>query len=105
MSTLSVVPVVRTLLLPDWVVQSGWFAALAGFVAVNTVVYAALAVAKILPKVYVSDWFTSPNRRRQNRSIHPAGDPGYPGDPGQVEKVTSPPRTSAVSSTGPPSFS
>lgn len=49
-----------------------WFVSvLSGFVAVNTVLYVTLATFKMLPKVYVSDWFTSANRRRETRSIDP----------------------------------
>ena len=44
---------------------------LAAFVAINTIVYVTLAVAKILPKVYVSDWFGTSNRRAETRSIDP----------------------------------
>ncbi len=58
-------------ILPESVLHSGWFAVLAAFVAINTVMYVALATATMLPKVHVSDWFTSRDRRIQNRSIHP----------------------------------
>ena len=58
-------------LLPESVLHSGWFAVLAAFVAINTVMYVVLATATMLPKVHVSDWFTSRDRRTQNRSIHP----------------------------------
>lgn len=58
-------------LLPEALLHSGPVTVLAAFVAVNTVMYAALAVAKILPKVYPTSWFTGSNRRAQNRSIHP----------------------------------
>lgn len=47
------------------------FAVLAAFVAINTLIYVALAVAKMLPKVYLSDWIHRSNRRAQTRSIHP----------------------------------
>jgi hypothetical protein len=30
--------------------KSGWFQALAAFVAVNTIIYAALAITKLLPR-------------------------------------------------------
>ena len=50
---------------------SGFFSTLAAFVAINTVMYAAMAFAKILPKVYVADWFTQHNRRSETRSIYP----------------------------------
>jgi hypothetical protein len=37
-------------LLPSSVLHSGWYQALAGFVAVNTVIFAFLALAKIIPR-------------------------------------------------------
>lgn len=58
-------------ILPESVLASGWFAVLAAFVAINTVMYAALAIAKILPKIYRTDWFSRPNQRKQTRSIYP----------------------------------
>jgi hypothetical protein len=58
--------------LPEWVLHSDWFSVLAAFVAINTVMYTALAIAKVLPKIYVADWFTSRDRRGQNRSIFPS---------------------------------
>jgi hypothetical protein len=67
-------------LLPASVLHSGWFSVLAAFVAINTVMYVVLATATMLPKVHVTDWFTSRDRRRQNRSIHP--DPEASGRPG-----------------------
>ncbi len=62
-------------ILPAAVLQSEWFAVLATFVALNTVMYCALGVAKMLPKVYASDLVHRRNRRRQNRSIYPDGVP------------------------------
>lgn len=62
------------LLLPESVLQTRWFAALATFVAINTIVYVSLAVTKLLPKVYISDWFGGRNRRSETRSIHPDAD-------------------------------
>jgi len=50
---------------------SDYFSTLAAFVAINTVMYAAMAFAKIMPKVYVSDWFSRRNRRSETRSIYP----------------------------------
>lgn len=38
------------ILLPAEVLQSGWFQALATFVAINTIVYATLSLAKLLPR-------------------------------------------------------
>jgi hypothetical protein len=60
------------------VLRSGAFQFLASFVAVNTIMYVALAVAKMLPKVYLSDWSSGRSRRGETRSIHPedVGDGG-----------------------------
>lgn len=55
------------------VLQSGPLRVLAAFVTINTVMYSALALAKILPKVYPATWFPSRNRRAEDRSIYPAG--------------------------------
>jgi hypothetical protein len=38
------------ILLPSEVMTTGWFQALALFVALNTLVFAALALAKLVPK-------------------------------------------------------
>ena len=58
-------------LLPESILRAEVFAVLAAFVAINTIVYVTLAVAKILPKLYVRDWIDSRNRRAETRSIHP----------------------------------
>ena len=58
-------------LLPDGILRHEAIAVLAAFVAINTIVYVTLSVAKMLPKVYISDWFTTRNRRAETRSIHP----------------------------------
>jgi hypothetical protein len=58
-------------LLPESTLREEFIAVLAAFVAINTIVYVTLAVAKILPKVYVSDWLTGRNRRSETRSIDP----------------------------------
>lgn len=60
------------------VLETAWFQTLAGFVAINTVMYVALAMTKILPKVYLSDWLGSRLRRSETRSIYP--DPSGPSD-------------------------
>lgn len=59
------------LVLPESFLRTEAFAVLATFVAINTVIYVALAVAKMLPKVYPSDWWQSSNRRSESRSIYP----------------------------------
>lgn len=59
------------ILLPESVIHSQSFAVLSAFVALNTVAYAVLSLAKILPKFYVSDWVKGRNRRAETRSIYP----------------------------------
>ena len=61
------------ILLPESVLSSPWFALLATFVAINTVMYVALAVGKALPRVYVTDWLRRRYRRSGTRSIYPDG--------------------------------
>jgi hypothetical protein len=58
-------------LIPESVLHHHEFAILAAFVAVNTVMYVALAVAKMLPKVYLGDLLHRGQRRAETRSIHP----------------------------------
>ncbi len=41
---------VTGVLLPSSVLQSGWFQLLAAFVAINTLIYAGLSVAKLFPR-------------------------------------------------------
>jgi hypothetical protein len=64
-------------ILPGDLMHSHWFAVLTTFVAVNTVLYLTLAIIKILPKAYVSDWIDRRNRRSETRSIYPEVD-GHP---------------------------
>ena len=40
---------VSGILLPSSVIQSGWFQVLAAFVAINTLIYAGLSLAKLFP--------------------------------------------------------
>ena len=63
--------VVSGLLLPESVLATEWFAVLAVFVAINTVMYLALAVSKILPKLYPRDWLPRSYQRGRTRSIDP----------------------------------
>ncbi len=67
--------VVFGILLPESFVRSDLFAVLAAFVAINTIMYTALAVGKILPKIYVGDYLHSRARRAESRSIHPDQSP------------------------------
>ncbi len=59
------------ILIPESILTTEFFAVFAAFVGINTVIYVALAIAKILPKVYFTDWITGSNRRAETRSIHP----------------------------------
>ena len=59
------------LLFPASLMQSATFSVLAALVAINTVMYGALAVAKMLPKVYPSNWVSGRSRRAQSRGIYP----------------------------------
>ena len=69
----TVVPLVTHMgvLLPDSILHNEYVAVLAAFVAINTIAYVTLAVAKILPKVYVRDWLSARNQRSETRSIDP----------------------------------
>ena len=74
--------VVQGILLPDGTLRTTWFAVLATFVALNTVMYAALPLAKILPQVYPRDWLPRHYVRAQTRGIYPEGHPEGPPQPG-----------------------
>jgi hypothetical protein len=58
-------------LLPESILQTNSFKILATFVALNTLMYATLAVLKVLPKGYALSWFNGFNRRAQSRSVYP----------------------------------
>ncbi len=64
--------------LPQSIMHSSWFASLSIFVAINTVLYLTLAIIKLLPKAYLSDWIDRRNRRSEIRSIYPDGEAGAP---------------------------
>jgi hypothetical protein len=59
------------IVLPDHLMQTQWFATLSMFVAINSVLYLTLAIIKLLPKLYLSDWVNQRNRRSETRSIYP----------------------------------
>ena len=60
--------------LPESLMNTQWFAVLSMFVAINTVLYLTLAIIKLLPKAYLSDWIDQRNRRVETRSIYPEND-------------------------------
>jgi hypothetical protein len=73
--TILVPEVPAGIVLPASVMHTQFFAVLAAFVAINTIVYAALSVARILPRIYLSDWVHGRNRRAETRSIYPDAPP------------------------------
>ena len=81
------------ILLPESLLHSDFFAILAAFVAINTVMNAALAIAKIVPMVHLGDLIAGRRRRSETRSIHPETRPDSPVTP---SPVTPSPVTPAV---------
>ena len=69
------------ILLPESTLHSDFFVILAAFVAINTVMYAALAIAKIVPMVHLGDLIPGRRRRAETRSIHPDTIPDIPAAP------------------------
>jgi hypothetical protein len=70
------IALVGSILLRESAMHSQWFNVLSMFVAVNTVLYLTLAIIKLLPKAYLSDWVNQRNRRKENRSIYPNSEGG-----------------------------
>ncbi len=62
-------------LLPGSVLHSAFFAVLSTLVALNTLIFVTLAVAKMLPRIYLSEVFGHRGRRRETRSIYPDAPP------------------------------
>lgn len=81
-------PVPTGILLPDSALSSPFFAVFSAFVGINTVIYVVLAVAKILPKIYLTDWVGGRNRRSTDRSIY--GSAPVPGPPTERRRDTAP---------------
>lgn len=61
-------------LLPRSIMDTQWFAVLSVFVAVNTLLYLTVAMIKLFPKLYLSDWIDHGNRRNETRNIDPNAD-------------------------------
>lgn len=80
------------ILLPDSILKNQFVAVLAAFVAINTIVYVSLAVAKMLPKFYLRDWLASRNRRAETRSIRPDAPVGGPAGGSLGERLSQPRR-------------
>jgi hypothetical protein len=62
------------ILLPESFLESEFFQVLATFVAINTLMYVTLAVAKMLPRIHPSDLLHRRDRRREPRGINPGTD-------------------------------
>jgi hypothetical protein len=62
------------ILLPESFLQSEFFQILSVFVAINTLIYVTLAVAKMLPRIHPGDLFHRRDRRSESREINPGGD-------------------------------
>lgn len=75
MSALLSMPALTSMgiLFPEALIRSHAFAILTAFVAINTVIYVALTIAKALPKIYVSDYLPRRYQRAETRSIYPDG--------------------------------
>lgn len=61
------------ILFPQDFLQSRFFIVLSTLVALNTVIYAALALAKVIPKWYRPSWTRRGRQRAETRSIYPDG--------------------------------
>jgi hypothetical protein len=70
------VRLLASIVLPQSIMHTPWFAVLSMFVAINTVLYLTLAIIKLLPKAYLSDWVDQRNRRAESRSIYPDDEGG-----------------------------
>jgi hypothetical protein len=57
--------------LPSSILDTEWFGILAAFVAINTIMYASVTVAKLLPRVNPSVWRRDSYQRAETRSIYP----------------------------------
>lgn len=64
-------------MIPESILSSDWFSALAAFVAINTAIYVTLALVKTLPRIYFRDYLPRAYQRAETRSIYPdAEEPG-----------------------------
>lgn len=64
------------MILPESVLTSEWFAALAAFVAINTAIYVTLALVKTMPRIYFRDYLPRAYERSETRSIYPDAEEG-----------------------------
>jgi hypothetical protein len=57
--------------LPASVLNTEWFRILAAFVAINTIMYASVTVAKLLPRVNPAVFRRGTYQRSETRSVYP----------------------------------
>lgn len=62
-------------LLPSSLLDSPFFGVLSTLVSLNTLIFVTLAVAKMLPKIHLSELVGRRGRRRETRSIYPDAPP------------------------------
>ncbi|MGX1591202.1 hypothetical protein ACWICO_08780 [Glutamicibacter sp. NPDC055491] len=65
-----IVQIPHGIILPESVLLSDWFAVLASFVAINTVLYLVLGLAKLLPVIRIRS-SRGRERRSETRNIDP----------------------------------
>lgn len=63
------------ILLPSSLLSSPFFSVLATLVALNTLIFVTLAVAKMLPSIHPGDVIGRRGRRLETRSIYPDSPP------------------------------
>jgi hypothetical protein len=68
---MSLAPLLGGLLFPQSLQHSTFYIVLATIVALNTVIYVSLAVAKVLPKWFRPSWVRRRRVRSETRSIYP----------------------------------
>jgi len=71
---MSAVTILALSVLPESILHTQWYAAMSGFVAINTILYVSLSIFKIMPKLYLNDVLKKHGRREETRSIYPNGD-------------------------------
>lgn len=59
------------LLLPESFLNSDFYTVLATIVALNTTIYAVLAISKVMPKWWNPQWIRKGKLRSETRSIYP----------------------------------
>lgn len=63
------------IVLPSSLLGTSFFSVLSTLVALNTLIFVTLAVAKMLPRISLSELFGRRGRRQETRSIYPDAPP------------------------------